>query len=56
MEYQMPDTNQQAIQTPQFNPAYLRDFSYMPYLPIQQDPFHPTSSSIISNNLLEDCT
>lgn len=28
----------------------------MPYLPIHQAPFYPTSSSNVSNNLLEGCT
>jgi hypothetical protein len=57
MDYQTPYTNPQAIQTPQFNPAYLGGFPYpnMPYLPFHQASFQPTSSSIVSNNLLEDC-
>lgn len=57
MDYQTPYTNRQAIQAAQLNPAFLGDFSYpdiMPYLPIHQASFQPTSSSIVSNNLLED--
>jgi hypothetical protein len=57
-----PYTNPQAIQTPQLNPSYVGDFSHpescniMPYLPIHQAPFYPTSSSNVSKNLLEGCT
>lgn len=56
MDYQ-PYDNRQTIQTPRFIPSYLGDFSYpntMPYLPIHQASFQPTSSSIVSNNVLED--
>jgi hypothetical protein len=60
MEY--PYTNQQTTQTPQFHSAYVGDLSYpescniIPYLPIHQPSFHPTSSSIVSNNLLDSFT
>jgi len=57
-----PYINPQVIQTPQLNPSYVGDFSYpessniMPYFPIHQAPFYPTSSSVVSSNLLEGCT